>query len=136
MHERTLIPRRITNIMLFAGTHYIQDISVSYSDLQPGQINISCSFIVNSSLAMGYMTIVVHSHHDTVHYLITENQDEGKVINKLTGLNAGEYSVLLYTIDEHGVPLKQAAGFPQTVFINQSSSYTGMLYYSYYLGKH
>ena len=116
--------------LLFTGTHYIQDISVSYSDLQPGQINTSCSFIVDSSLAMGYMAIVVHLHHNTAHYLIAENQDEGNVTNKLTGLSAGEYSVLLYTIDEYGVPLKQAAGFPQTIFVNQSSSFTGMLLYT------
>ena len=74
---------------------------------------------------MGYMAIV-HSQHGTSHYLITENQDEGNVTNILTGLSAGEYSVLLYTIDECGVPLKQAAGFPQTVIIHRNSSSTGM----------
>ena len=76
---------------------------------------------------MGYMAIV-HTQGGNPYYLITENRNEGTVTNMITGLSAGEYSVLLYTIDEHGVPLKQAAGFPQTVIIHQHSSTTGTLY--------
>ena len=76
---------------------------------------------------MGYMAIV-HPRGGNPYYLVVENQNEGNMANMITGLSAGEYSVLLYTIDEHGVPLKQAAGFPQTVIIHQRSPTTSMLY--------
>ena len=100
------------------GTHYIQDINVSHDDIQPGQIDISCKFIVNSSLAMGYLAIA-YSEDGNVHYLIAENQNESLIsMNMLTDLSDSEYSIQLYTIDKHGLPLEQAAGFPQNVIIH------------------
>ena len=66
---------------------------------------------------MGYLAII-YSQKGDVNYLITENQDQDFMINMLTGLSDKEYSVLLYTIDKSGLPLKQAAGFPQTVFVD------------------
>ena len=67
---------------------------------------------------------MVYSQNSDTHYLITEHQNFS---NMLTGLKSGEYSVLLYTIDEHGIPLKQPAGFPQTVDVHQNSSAAGKL---------
>ena len=92
--------------------------------MESGQINISCKFLVNSSLAMGYLA-VVHSQDGDVNYLITENQDQDFVINMLSGLSDKEYSVLLYTIDKSGLPLKQAAGFPQTAFVDNQLDFSG-----------
>lgn len=76
---------------------------------------------------MGYMALV-HSQYGTNHYIITENQDDKNVSDSiLSGLSAGEYSILLYMIDEHGVPLEQAAGFSQSVLVHRNSSTIGML---------
>ena len=107
------------------GTHYIQDINVTISDMEPGQIDISCRFLVNSSLAMGYLAII-YSQESDVYYLITENQDQDFMINMLSGLSNKEYYVLLYTIDKSGLPLKQAAGFPQTVFVDNQLDFSGI----------
>ena len=105
------------------GTHYIQDIDITSSATESGQIDISCKFLVNSSLAMGYLAII-YSQDRGIHYLITENEEY--VTNMLTGLTDGKYSVLLYTINETGLPFEQPAGFPQTVLIDNQDDYSGM----------
>ena len=66
---------------------------------------------------MGYLAIA-YSQYGDVHYLIAKNQNEGLIsMNMLTDLSDGEYSIQLYTIVKHGLPLEQAAGFPQNVII-------------------
>ena len=54
---------------------------------------------------------LVYSDKD-VHYLVTKNRDQGIVTNHLQGLGGKSYSTLLYAINESGLPLNQAAGFP------------------------
>ena len=66
---------------------------------------------------LGYFAIVYAKDGD-VRYLITENTDEEYTSGVLTGLNDGGHSVLLYTINETGLPLEQPAGFPKHVVIN------------------
>ena len=97
------------------------------SDIEPSWIDISCKFLVNSNIALGYFAIVCAKDGD-VHYLmiITENTDEEYVSGVLTGLNDGGYSVLLYTINETGLPLEQPAGFPKHLVINSQLDNFGM----------
>ena len=96
------------------------------SDVELGWIDISCKFLVNSSIALGYFAIVYAKDGD-VRYLITENSDEEYVSGMLTGLNDGQYSILLYTINETGLPLEQPASFPKhVVVINSQLDNLGM----------
>ena len=94
------------------------------SNIEPGWIDISCRFLVNSSIALGYLAIIYAKDGD-VRYLITENSDEEYISGVLTDLNDEQYSILLYTINEYGLPLEQPAGFPKSVFINNSLDYSG-----------
>ena len=111
--------------MSLPGTHYIQDIIVTISDMESGQIDISCRFLVNSSLAMGYLAIV-YSQEGDVNYLISENPpDQEYITSMLAGLSDKEYSAILYTIGKTGLPLKQAAGFPRTVFVDNQLDFSG-----------
>ena len=67
---------------------------------------------------MGYLA-VAYSQYGDVHVLIVENPNESVIMmNVLTDLSDGEYSIQLYTIDKHGLPLEQAAGFPQNITIH------------------
>lgn len=98
---------------VFSGTHYVQDINVTGNHTIPGQVDIQCDFVVNSSKTLGYLAIVYSP--EEVKYLVTENRNEGVVVNNVNGLNDEEYSTLLYAINEKGIPLNQAAGFPSKV---------------------
>ena len=113
------------SLSLWLGTHYIQDINVTSSDIEPGQIDVSCKFLVNRSIAVGYLTII-YSLNGDIHYLIMETSDKEYVTSMLTGLISEEYLVLLYTINETGLPLEQPAGFPQTVLVDNQLNYSGM----------
>ena len=106
----------VTCTLILLGTHYIQDISVSNST--PGQINISCKFLVKDDLATGFLA-VIHStkDRDNVHYLITQNSNQTSVQGSLNNLQKGTYTVILYTIGEDGLPLRRAAGFPQNLSV-------------------
>ena len=67
---------------------------------------------------MGYLAIV-YSQEGDVNYIITENlPNQENVTSTLNGLSNKEYSVLLYTIEKDGLPMKQAAGFPQTIIFD------------------
>lgn len=93
---------------LHLGTHYVQDINATSNDLAPGQIDISCEFLLNSTKTMGYMAIV-YSDDDDISYLVTENQNQGVVKNNLADLSGTNYSILLYTINEKGAPLESGS---------------------------
>ena len=81
----------------------------------PGQLNISCEFLVDNRTTLGYMALV-HSDDD-VNYLVTANTNEGVVTNELYGLRSRNYTTLLFAINETGLPLQQAAGFPTNIAI-------------------
>ena len=86
------------------GTHYIQYINVT-SDTVPGQIDISCNFLVNSTEVMGYIAIV-YSGESNVKYLIVENDDQELVKGNLTNLTCDTYIANLYAIDQTGLPMR------------------------------
>ena len=93
--------------------------------MESDQIDISCRFPVNSSLAMGYLAIV-YSQEGDINFLIAENPpDQEYITTMIAGLFDKEYSVLLYTIDKTGLSLKQTAGFPQTVFVDSQLDFSG-----------
>ena len=48
------------------------------------------------------------------------------MMNMLSRLSDNEYSVLLYTIDKSGLPLKQVAGFSQAVFVDNQLDFSGI----------
>ena len=83
--------------------------------LSPGQVDISCEFLVNSTKTLGYVALIYDG--EDVNYLVTENTHQGVVTNYLKGLSGENYSTLLYAINESGLPLNQAAGFPINVFV-------------------
>ena len=103
---------------MYIGTHYVQDINTTGS---PGQLNISCEFLVDNETILGYMALV-HSDDDDVNYLVTANNNEGVVTSHLKGLRSENYTTLLFAINESGLPLQQAAGFPTNVSIDRSIS--------------
>ena len=106
---------------MIIGTHYIQDITASSST--PGQINIRCKFLVNSDLATGFLAII-HSNedNDNPHYLITQNNNQALVLGSLSNLRRGTYTIILFTIGKDGLPLRRAAGFPQTSSVLQEGT--------------
>ena len=83
----------------------------------PGQlhVNISCEFLVDNRTTLGYVALV-HSDDD-VNYLVTANTNEGVVTNQLNSLRSRNYTILLFAINETGLPLQQAAGFPTNIAI-------------------
>ena len=103
---------------LILGTHYIQDIFISNST--PGQISISCKFLVNNVFVPGFLAII-HSieESDNVHYLVTQNSNQIITQGSLSNLGKGTYTIILYTIGNDGLPLRRAAGFPQNVLVTQ-----------------
>ena len=90
---------------------------MTHSHTEPGRMDISCKFLVNSSVALGYLAMV-YSHDNDIHYLISENLDEEYISASLSGLSNKEYSVLLFTINDTGLPLEQPARYPNQVFID------------------
>lgn len=113
-----------------SGTHYVQDINVTKNEVVPDQIDIQCEFVVNSSKTLGYLAIV-YSHDEKANYLIAENQHKGIVVNNLTGLDANEYSTLLYAITEEGLPLTQAAGFPRNVSLHKKQEGKVLFFFTF-----
>lgn len=107
----------ITNdhVITRLGTHYVQDINATGS---PGHLNISCEFVVDNKTTLGYVALVHSQADDDVNYLVTENSNQGIVTNHLSGLRSKGYTTLLFAINETGLPLQQAAGFPTDVSIN------------------
>ena len=96
------------------------------SHTEPGQMDISCKFLVNSSVALGYLA-TVYSHDNDVHYLISENLNEEYINASLNGLSKKEYSALLFTINDTGLPLEQPASYPNQVFIDDNPlDFSGM----------
>ena len=112
---------------MYIGTHYVQDISTTNSMLTPGQIDITCQFLVDNTTTLGYVALV-HSGKK-VHYLVTENTNIGIKRNYLKGLSSDAYSTLLFAINESGLPLEQAAAFPKNVTII-GSEYEGTCYFN------
>ena len=73
---------------------------------------------------MGYIAIV-YSGESNVKYLIVENDDQELVKGNLTNLTYDTYIANLYAIDQTGLPMRQAANFPQTVSVETLT--TGMI---------
>ena len=82
--------------------------------MSTGQIDIKCTFLLNNSYVMGYMAIVFSENGD-IHYLIEANRDYSE--STISSLNDNNYTVLLYAINNSGLPSTQAAGFPQNVHL-------------------
>ena len=78
-------------------------------------MDISCEFLVNNTKTLGYVALVYDG--EDVNYLVTENTHQGVVTNHLQVLGGENYSTLLYAINESGLPLEQAAGFPTNISI-------------------
>ena len=108
-----------------AGTYYIQNINITSNGTVPGQIDIDCNFLVNSTKVMGYMAIVYSGETNIIRYLVAENNNQGLVKRILTNLTSDTYITSLYALNRSGLPLRQAAGFPQRVSVEMPR--TGMI---------
>ena len=99
------------------GTHFIQDIVVSNN--VPNQIEISCRFLVDNNVATGFLAII-HSVEDNnnIHYLVVQNNNQDIIKGNVSNLRKDTYTVILYTLNDNGLPSRQAAGFPQDLSIN------------------
>ena len=107
------------------GTYYIQNINVTSNDIVPGQIDIDCNFLVNSTEVMGYMAIVYSGESSIIRYLVAENNNQGFVKRVLTNLTSDTYITSLYALNQTGLPMRQAADFPQRVSVEMPR--TGMI---------
>ena len=74
---------------------------------------------------MGYMAIVYSGESDRIRYLVAENNNKGLVKRILSNLTSAIYITNLYALNRSGLPLRQAAGFPQRVSVEMSR--TGMI---------
>ena len=86
----------------------------------PGQIDIDCNFLLNSTEVMGYMAIVYSGESNIVKYLVAENNDQGLVRRNLSNLTSDTYITSLYALNRSGLPMRQAAGFPQAVLVDMA----------------
>ena len=102
---------------VLVGTYYIQNINITNNGMVPGQIDIDCNFLVNSTEVMGYMAIVYSEESSIIRYLVAENNNQGLVKRVLTNLTSDTYITNLYALNRSGLPLRQAAGFPQRVSV-------------------
>ena len=66
---------------------------------------------------------IVYSR-ENVNYLVAENHNQGFVKRNLTNLTTDTYITNLYALNKTGLPMRQAASFPQT---QMSITCTGML---------
>ena len=73
-------------------------------------------------------TIYSIEDSDNVHYLIAQNNNQEIVQGSLSNLTKDTYTIILYTLNQDGLPLRQPAGFPQNLSITQGG--TCMLYNS------
>lgn len=91
----------------------------------PGQLDIECNFLVDSTEVMGYMAIVYSGESNFIKYLVAENNNQGLVKRNLTNLTSDTYTTSLYALDRSGLPMRQAAGFPQRISVEMPL--TGMI---------
>ena len=99
--------------LILIGTHEIQNISVS-SPL-PGQVRVTGDFLEGSAATGVLVTIVNES--DVLHRLSTKGNNENEVEMTISGLAAGQYTVSVFVLGTHGIPLKRAATKPRQVSV-------------------
>jgi hypothetical protein len=99
-----------------AGTFDIQDIQVTTNS--SGSIIVNCA-LINGSQAAGVL-IVAYSISDIseIYYKVAQRNDEREIQAEISCLPGQSYNVLLYVIDENGLPLKKAASLPLTRSFN------------------
>ena len=107
----------ICTLLIFEGTHNIQNITVSYSS--PGEVTLTGNFI--NGLAARAILAVVYSDSlsdSNVYYMFSPlSIKEEKLITNVSGLPSGMYSVSVFVVEDNGLPFNRSAATPRNVSV-------------------
>ena len=110
----------ICNTQCCAGTHDIQNISVSSP--QPGEVRVTGDFI-NESTATGVLTVSVDFSTSKIFYhLIQRGNNKQQFADTIQGVVGGEYSISFFVVEESGLPFNRTASMPKVVTVENGES--------------
>ena len=96
----------------YVGTHLTQNISVS--SLIAGEIGVTGYFLDSTSTSI---LVIVYSSTTVRYQLYSSTVNERDFRATVDNLEGGSYHVSVFTV-ENGVPLRQAATKPQSVYVS------------------
>ena len=74
----------------------------------PGELEVTASFLTNTS-AVGMLAIIYSAENDSDIHYIEARLPQTEI--HLTGLSGSTYSTSIFTLEENGLPLDQAAHY-------------------------
>ena len=102
-------------ILCCAGTHDIQNISVSSS--QPGEVRVTGNFI-DGSTATGVLAVFVDFSTSKIFYhLIKRGNNKQQLDDTIQGVVGGEHSISFFVVEESGLPFNRIASTPKLVTV-------------------
>lgn len=112
-----------TLTLIYAGTFDFKNIQVS-TNSSGSKVQVSCGFIEGSKAAGALVIAYSATNVSDIHYEVIPRNSQQRVEATLSCLPGEKYNVLLFVINETGLPVSNAATQPFTRSINTTQSDT------------
>ena len=106
-------------MIIFIGTHDIQNISVSSP--QPGEIRVTGYFIQGSTASGVLVAILTRS--EIYFHLLSRIRGQPHLEGTISNVVGGQHNVSVFVVEENGLPFSRTASVPEVVFIKNSKQY-------------